>query len=485
MHVFADPTDVDTVWVADYSLWKSIDGGKTFVEVATPHGDNHDLWIDPSNSRRMIEGNDGGACVTLQRRRDVVEHLQPADRAVLPRVRGRPAAVPDLWLAAGQLGDQPAEPVPPRGDHRDRLGSAGRRRERLHRGQAGRPCHRRRWLRRQRTRHGPAHPLRSPDGAGAHRQRLARSVWHGDAARRASLSLPVDVPGVLLALGPSRAVDRRQPRLPLGRRGAELGDREPRSHAKRSGEARPVGRADHPGQYRRRGVLRDLRAGRVAARARRALGGDRRRPRPPLARSRPDVAAGDAAGPPRMGARERDRAVPARRGHVLRRGDALQAGRHAPLSLQDERLWPHVDAHHGEPAGGRDHARRARGPEPARTALLRHRDRRVGLARRRRRMAAAPRESAGGADPRSHRQGHRPGRGHARAVVLDPRRPLTAPPDGRCHRLRRRAPVRAAPGGAVARIPRPRHEVRAEPRGRVSARGLDGLCLSPDRVPDR
>ena len=69
MHVFADPTDVDTVWVADYSLWKSIDGGKTFVEVATPHGDNHDLWIDPSNSRRMIEGNDGGACVTLQRRR--------------------------------------------------------------------------------------------------------------------------------------------------------------------------------------------------------------------------------------------------------------------------------------------------------------------------------------------------------------------------------------------------------------------------------
>ena len=64
MHVFADPSDADTVWVADYALWKSIDGGKSFGEVATPHGDNHDLWIDPSNSRRMIEGNDGGACVT-------------------------------------------------------------------------------------------------------------------------------------------------------------------------------------------------------------------------------------------------------------------------------------------------------------------------------------------------------------------------------------------------------------------------------------
>jgi photosystem II stability/assembly factor-like uncharacterized protein len=65
MHVFADPVDPDTVWVADYALWKSIDGGRSFAEVATPHGDNHDLWIDPSNSRRMIEGNDGGACVTF------------------------------------------------------------------------------------------------------------------------------------------------------------------------------------------------------------------------------------------------------------------------------------------------------------------------------------------------------------------------------------------------------------------------------------
>jgi len=65
MHVMADPSDADTLWIADYSLWKSIDGGKTFGEVATPHGDNHDLWIDPRDSRRMIEGNDGGACVSF------------------------------------------------------------------------------------------------------------------------------------------------------------------------------------------------------------------------------------------------------------------------------------------------------------------------------------------------------------------------------------------------------------------------------------
>ena len=64
-HIFADPTDADTVWVLNYDAWKSIDAGKTWEEVNTPHGDNHDLWIDPRNPRRMIEGNDGGACVSF------------------------------------------------------------------------------------------------------------------------------------------------------------------------------------------------------------------------------------------------------------------------------------------------------------------------------------------------------------------------------------------------------------------------------------
>jgi len=65
IHVFADPRDSDTCWVLNYKAWKSIDGGKTFSSVPTPHGDNHGLWIDPRNPLRMIEGNDGGACVTF------------------------------------------------------------------------------------------------------------------------------------------------------------------------------------------------------------------------------------------------------------------------------------------------------------------------------------------------------------------------------------------------------------------------------------
>ncbi|MBV9596950.1 MAG: glycosyl hydrolase [Chloroflexi bacterium] len=65
IHVFADPQHADTCWVLNYRNWKSTDGGRTFAEMPIPHGDNHDLWIDPRDTQRMIHGNDGGACVTF------------------------------------------------------------------------------------------------------------------------------------------------------------------------------------------------------------------------------------------------------------------------------------------------------------------------------------------------------------------------------------------------------------------------------------
>ncbi|RLT38741.1 MAG: glycosyl hydrolase, partial [Chloroflexi bacterium] len=65
LHVFADPQDSETVYVANLNFWKSVDGGKSFQEVATAHGDNHALWIDSKNNRRMIEGHDGGAGVSF------------------------------------------------------------------------------------------------------------------------------------------------------------------------------------------------------------------------------------------------------------------------------------------------------------------------------------------------------------------------------------------------------------------------------------
>jgi len=62
--VFADPLDPERVWVMNAPAMRSIDGGKTFARVATPHGDNHSLWIHPQDNDVLINGNDGGANVS-------------------------------------------------------------------------------------------------------------------------------------------------------------------------------------------------------------------------------------------------------------------------------------------------------------------------------------------------------------------------------------------------------------------------------------
>jgi photosystem II stability/assembly factor-like uncharacterized protein len=64
-HLHADPTDENTLWALNSGLWKSVDGGRTFQSLRMPHSDHHDLWINPDDPRIMVEGNDGGATVTL------------------------------------------------------------------------------------------------------------------------------------------------------------------------------------------------------------------------------------------------------------------------------------------------------------------------------------------------------------------------------------------------------------------------------------
>ncbi len=63
--IFADPQNPDVVYSLAYRMLRSIDGGKTFKPIAGSHADHHALWIDPTNGERMIEGNDGGATITL------------------------------------------------------------------------------------------------------------------------------------------------------------------------------------------------------------------------------------------------------------------------------------------------------------------------------------------------------------------------------------------------------------------------------------
>lgn len=62
--VYADTQDENTVYVVNVSYHKSTDGGRTFKANNAPHGDHHDLWIDPNNNQRMIIADDGGAQVS-------------------------------------------------------------------------------------------------------------------------------------------------------------------------------------------------------------------------------------------------------------------------------------------------------------------------------------------------------------------------------------------------------------------------------------
>ncbi len=65
IHITADPVDEDTVYVMNVPMMKSVDAGKTWTKMTTPHSDHHDQWINPHNNRNMINANDGGATVTF------------------------------------------------------------------------------------------------------------------------------------------------------------------------------------------------------------------------------------------------------------------------------------------------------------------------------------------------------------------------------------------------------------------------------------
>ena len=63
--VYADPTNENIVYVLNVQFQRSLDGGKTFNVVSSPHSDHHDLWIDPEDGHRLILADDGGAQVSF------------------------------------------------------------------------------------------------------------------------------------------------------------------------------------------------------------------------------------------------------------------------------------------------------------------------------------------------------------------------------------------------------------------------------------
>lgn len=64
MEIFADPVDPNRVYVLNAPITRSIDGGKTFQPMSSPHGDNHHLWINPNNNQILANSNDGGANIS-------------------------------------------------------------------------------------------------------------------------------------------------------------------------------------------------------------------------------------------------------------------------------------------------------------------------------------------------------------------------------------------------------------------------------------
>jgi photosystem II stability/assembly factor-like uncharacterized protein len=79
MTIYADPKDPETAYVPEVdALWVTHDGGKAFKKLKTPHGDNHIVWINPNNTKILLEGNDGGATVSTDGGKTwSTEHNQP------------------------------------------------------------------------------------------------------------------------------------------------------------------------------------------------------------------------------------------------------------------------------------------------------------------------------------------------------------------------------------------------------------------------
>jgi photosystem II stability/assembly factor-like uncharacterized protein len=93
-HVFADPKSVGTVYVLNTGMFRSTNGGKDFTRVSAPHGDHHDLWIDPTDPNRMINANDGGATISSDGGKTWSTIMNQPTAAVLSRRHGHAISLP-------------------------------------------------------------------------------------------------------------------------------------------------------------------------------------------------------------------------------------------------------------------------------------------------------------------------------------------------------------------------------------------------------
>ena len=234
--ITVDPGNADVVYACDTALYRSTDGGKTFEPFkGAPGGDDyHQLWIDPSDPRRMILGSDQGAVVSVDAGRTWSSwYNQPTGQFYHVATDDR---VP-YWIYGAQQ-DSGAAATPSRTDYRgvtqrDWRPDRGRRRERVHRARSARPGRR---LRRQRG------TLRLEDAAGAGRR--------SDPGVSRRLPQRVDSAARFLAGQPARALLRQPVSLPDDRRRPALGEGQSGPHARSAGSAGHARSGDGAGQRR-------------------------------------------------------------------------------------------------------------------------------------------------------------------------------------------------------------------------------------------
>ncbi len=405
-----DPNNDQVIYLGGASAYKSIDGGKTFRTLqGFAHGDHHAIWVDPRNSNHVMYGNDGGLDVSydggetwdfiatmavgqfyaisadMRKPYYVCGGLQDNGSWCGPSAKRSSVGILNSdWFRVGG-GDgfytqqDPTDWAVMYSESQDgavsrldlRAGTSVSIRPRGARGGA-------------QAQNAAAQALAAQNPQFAARRRLERGAG---AAGRHGVPVLLEHADRALAPQPEHRVHRRQPAVQVGEPRRDVHD-DAGPHAR----AEPVHAADH-GRGRRRadGVEARRRGddqrhhdrGRVAGDAGRHLGGHQRRQRPGDARRRRHVEERrrQHQGCAGRDARRARRAVPLRRGHLLRGARRAPHRRPQAVRLRHEGLRPDVHIDCGEPADGQ-RERDSRGPEEPQPALPRHRVRPVRLGER-------------------------------------------------------------------------------------------------------
>ena len=121
-NIEADPKKPDVVYNMATPYMKSVDAGKNWSYLRPPHGDNHDMWINPNNPDLFIQANDGGANVTHNGGKTWSTQMnQPTAELYQVEVDDQYP----YWLYAGQQDNYTTVSVPSRPPHSHQLGALG------------------------------------------------------------------------------------------------------------------------------------------------------------------------------------------------------------------------------------------------------------------------------------------------------------------------------------------------------------------------